>query len=292
MLASLTPREERGLADDAARATALGVPMSMLSPARADEILDAAPGATARAARFSAQDGNYHPFQYVIGALKAALSRGVELHSRTPVTRLKRLDGGGHAVVTTRGTIRAQTVILATNGFTSKLLPELSEIAPYRSQIMTTEHAPHRWNKMTYTTEKGDLYGHYPIHGSYEDGEVRRGVLLLGGGKDRPVRSIEKMRRSPWTLRKVLRYRDLLAPELAGVPPSSVWHGVMGFTRDRLPVVGAVRAGLLVAAGFNGYGGTYTQAAAHAVVELLLSGRHPDWMPEETFSPRRFRAKP
>ena len=266
--------------------------MSMLEPAQADAALGATPGSNARAARYSAQDGNYHPFQYVIGALKAALARGVELHSRTPVTRLKRLDGGGHAVVTTRGTIRAKTVILATNGFTSKLVPELSDIAPYRSQVMTTEHAPHRWNKMTYTTEKGDLYGHYPLHGSYEDGQIRRGVLLLGGGKDRPVRSTGKMRRSSWTLRKVLRYRDLLAPELAGVPPSSVWHGVMGFTPDRLPVVGAMRAGLLVAAGFNGYGGTYTQAAAHAVVELLLSGRHPDWMPEETFSPRRFRAKP
>jgi glycine/D-amino acid oxidase-like deaminating enzyme len=61
----------------------------------------------------------------------------------------------------------------------------------------------------------------------------------------------------------------------------------MGFTPDQMPAIGAVREGLIVAAGFSGYGGSFTTAAGEAAAWVALTGRAPDWAPPSAFSPRR-----
>ena len=62
----------------------------------------------------------------------------------------------------------------------------------------------------------------------------------------------------------------------------------MGFTPDGLPCIGFLRPGLIIAAGFNGYGGTYTTAAGHAAAHMARTGTAPDWVPDDVFSPHRF----
>jgi hypothetical protein len=89
----------------------------------------------------------------------------------------------------------------------------------------------------------------------------------------------------------LLRLRDRYYPELCGQPPTSEWVGPMAFTPDGLPAVGFVRPGVILAAGFNGYGGTYTTAAGQASAEMALTDEPPDWTPPDVFSPRRFLSK-
>jgi glycine/D-amino acid oxidase-like deaminating enzyme len=55
----------------------------------------------------------------------------------------------------------------------------------------------------------------------------------------------------------------------------------MAFTPDALPAVGFVRPGVILAAGFNGYGGSYTTAAGQASAELALTDESPNWTPQE-----------
>ena len=62
----------------------------------------------------------------------------------------------------------------------------------------------------------------------------------------------------------------------------------MGFTPDQLPMIGLLRQDLVVAAGFNGYGGSYTTAAGEAAAALALTGEAPSWLDAEVFSPTRF----
>lgn len=59
------------------------------------------------------------------------------LQTNTPVTSLARVEGGpGWVLTTPRGTITARQVLLATNGYTSHLLPAFSDlIVPVRGQI-------------------------------------------------------------------------------------------------------------------------------------------------------------
>lgn len=289
---ALSACEEQGLVADVQQARALGIPMEVLTPAQLDTLMELPPGTHQFSGRFCALDGNYHPFKYVVGLAKAAVARGAQLFTHTGVASLTAHANGGYTVHTARGAICSGTVVMATNAFTSRLLPALTMVQPYRSQVMVTEHAPQRWGGRSFTSDLGDLYGHYPSGEAYRDDDgVRRGPLLLGGGRDRPFASPEKVRRSHWVHKRVVRQRDAIAPELAGVPPSRAWAGPMAFTPDRLPMVGAWRRGLILAVGFNGYGGTFTQAAAHAAVEVALTGSHPDWMPREMFCPRRFQVE-
>ncbi len=280
--------EERGLSDDARLLGELGAPARMLSPAETDAALSRPEGASRFSARLSDYDGNYHPFKYAVGLLSAALRRGAALYTRVAVTRLEETEGG-HLVHTAEGVIRAKNVISAVNAFTAKLHPELNAVKPFRSQVQVTEHVADVWHKRTVSSERGDFYGHFTQRGSYTDADGRRrGPLLLGGGADRPMKDPDRPRRSHWVLKKVLRQRDAYVPEAAGIPPSSAWSGPMGFTDDRLPLIGWLKAGLFVSAAYNGYGGAYTQAAALAAAEAVLSGRVPDWLPQDVFSPRRF----
>lgn len=284
----LSRAEERGLTDDARLLRELGAPARMLSPAETDAALSLPEGTSRFGSRLSDYDGNYQPFKYATGLLQAALRRGAELYTRVAVSRVEEADGG-HLVHTAQGVIAAKHVVSAVNAFTASLLPELGAVKAYRSQVQVTEHAADVWHGRTVTAERGDFYGHFTAQGAYRDAEGRRrGPLLLGGGADRPMKDPRRLIRSHWVLKKVLRQRDAYVPEAAGVPPSAAWSGPMGFTEDRLPLIGWLRKGLFVAAAYNGYGGAYTQAAALAAAEAILSGRLPAWLPEDVFSPRRF----
>jgi CRP-like cAMP-binding protein len=61
----------------------------------------------------------------------------------------------------------------------------------------------------------------------------------------------------------------------------------MAFTPDQLPAIGFLRPGIIVAAGYNGYGGSYTTAAGAAAAAMAMTGTPPEWVPEDVFAPRR-----
>ncbi|MFL5614589.1 MAG: FAD-dependent oxidoreductase [Gemmatimonadaceae bacterium] len=233
--------------------------------------------------RFIPGDGTYHPFKYVCGLLRAAIRPGIELYTRTKVVQVTPDTGHRHAVITERGSILARCVIVATNAFTSQIFPELAAIKPHQSQVQVTEFAPDRTRGRVVTCEHGPAFFNQPRDssgGGYAP-------LLMGGGADRPMRSPSSRRRSARVHDELLAIRDRFYPELQGRPPSCEWIGPMAFTPDQLPAIGFLRPGIIVAAGYNGYGGSYTTAAGAAAAAMAITGSPPDWVPEDVFSPRR-----
>jgi glycine/D-amino acid oxidase-like deaminating enzyme len=287
-----TATEEQGIADEVALGRSLGLDMKLLSKAE----IKARTGIDAPFGGRLTTDGNYHPFKYVTALLQKAIGRGVKLYTGTPVETITSDGGDGHLVKTARGTIKARNVVMATNAFTREVLPELSGIEPYQSQIIVTEHAPVAFQGLV-TMRQGDLYAHYRDDSNrYDDADLaeatggaitQRSPFLQGGGLDRPFKDPRKPRRSTKILTTMLADRDQVAPGLKGQPPSRAWTGPMAFTRDRLPAVGFLRKGLIVVAGFNGYGGSYTTAAGLAAADMALSGQVPGWVPQDVFSPQR-----
>jgi glycine/D-amino acid oxidase-like deaminating enzyme len=244
--------------------------------------------------RCAPKSGNYHPHKFVSGVLEKALERGVCLYTRVRVDSVVTGAGPDPIVCTSEGDIRARRVILATNAFTSHLFPELEKIECYQSQIMNLEHVENRLKGMTVTEKKGDLYYNFPLSRQYVDDQgVRRGMLHVGGGLDRPAPSPEDLQRSPTVLGLVKAGTDRRFPDTRGQPPSRVWTGPMAFTPDRLPVIGFLRRSganpqsLIVAAGFNGYGGSYCVEAGYTAVEMARTGEVLPDVPEEDFSPHR-----
>ena len=233
--------------------------------------------------RFIPGDGTYHPFNYVSGLLRCALGRGVQLHTRVNVRAVESDAANVHRIVTDAGIIVAGRVIVATNAFTSQLFPELAAIRPHQSQIQVTEYAPDRARGRVVTCEEGPVFFNQPRAGA----RAGRAPLLMGGGDDRAMRSPSSRRRSVAVHETLLTQRDRFFPELAGQPPSAEWIGPMAFTPDQLPAIGVLRPGIIVAAGYNGYGGSYTTAAGLAAAEMATSGRVPEWVPADVFSPMR-----
>ena len=244
--------------------------------------------------RYARRSGNYHPWKLVNGLLARATRRGLSLYTGCPVLGLSRARDGSLRVETAEGRITTRAVIMATNAFTSTLLPELAWVRYYQSQILTLEHVEDTLGGMTVTEKKGDLYYNFPRARRYTDGAgARRGMLLAGGGLDRPGSDPAVLRRSRAVLELVLSQTDERFPLTRGQPPSRLWTGPMAFTPDRLPALGHFRikgqpSGIIVAAGFNGYGGSYCLEAGHVAAGLALGGSAPAHAPEDMFSPNRF----
>jgi len=233
--------------------------------------------------RFVPGDGTYHPAKFVYGVLQVAVNAGVELYTGLPVRRVYAASDSRHVIETDEGSLRARSVIVATNAFTRQLFPELQAIRPAQSQISLTEFAPDRCRGRAVTCEEGPVYFNQPRAGA-RDGMA---PLLLGGGKDRPMRNPSSRRRSPKTHARLLELRDRYFPELRKRPFSTEWIGPIALTPDQLPAMGFLKPGIIVAAGFNGYGGSYCVAAGQAAADMALSGVVPDWLPEDVFSPQR-----
>jgi hypothetical protein len=203
------------------------------------------------------------------------------------VQRVVSIGANEHRIITNRGTIAASRVIVATNAFTRELLPELSAIEPYQSQILITEHVADRTFGRIVTSDSGPIFFNQPREGARHG----RAPLLIGGGADRPMSNPSSRRRSSAVHAKLISLRDQFYPELVGQPPSTEWVGPMAFTPDGLPSIGFLRPGLVIAAGYNGYGGSYATAAGSAAADMAMTDVVPDSLPEEIFSPRRFLTK-
>jgi len=101
--------------------------------------------------------GSLSAYKLTIGILKLALDLDLDLQTNTPATSIsKATDSAGKTtwtVTTPRGTIKTQTVILATNGYTAHLLPQLQEvIVPFRGVVTAQrpgQSLPHGGNLPT-----------------------------------------------------------------------------------------------------------------------------------------------
>lgn len=74
-------------------------------------------------------------------------------------------SAGQHTVATTAGTIIAGTVVVATNGWTPALLPELEGILyPVRNHVMMTAPVAHRWRVGAFSVGSGTRKSNVAAH--------------------------------------------------------------------------------------------------------------------------------
>ncbi len=88
------------------------------------------------------RSGKLHPALYYKGLLDACRRHNVTLCAETGVTRIRR-GAGGFSLTTTRGDIEAKEVVIATNGYTGDVTPNLKRrVIPVASHIIATEKLP------------------------------------------------------------------------------------------------------------------------------------------------------
>jgi gamma-glutamylputrescine oxidase len=184
----------------------------------------------------------------------------------------------GEAVTVEEAAAEAEVVVVAGDGFTAALLPELAaQVKPTRGQVIATEPLPERRYERPHYARDGYDYWH----------QLPDGRLVLGGNRDAGGATEETDVEE--TTGVVQHGIEALLKELVGYAPpiSHRWAGVWGTTPDLVPLVGPVpgREGVWIAGGYSGHGNALGLACGDLVARAVLGER-----PRELalFDPARF----
>jgi len=225
-------------------------------------------GATnVRGATYTPDCAAVHPGRLVTGLAAAVQRRGVTIHEQTPVTRIRQ----GRAE-TTQGTVRADVVIRATEGYTRALRGQRRELAPVYSLIIATEPLPHElWDRIGLRRrETWSDHRHVIVYGqrTADDRMVfgGRGAPYHFGSAIKP--GFDRDDRVFAALRATLVE---MFPLLANVRITHAWGGALGVPRDWCASVGLDRTtGLGWAGGYVGDGVSTTNLAGRTLRDLVL----------------------
>jgi glycine/D-amino acid oxidase-like deaminating enzyme len=190
--------------------------------------------------------GNLQPLSYARGLAGAALQEGAQIYTKTPVTSLRRV-GGKWALGTPRGTVTADTTIIATGAYGSSLWPRL---------------------KMTYAPFALGCAASVPV-----DDDIRRTVLPQGNhlidtrrdtfalmidAQGRLVTAFNSPSWRPLSRRKMAeiasRRYGWVWPQVAHLKWEYFWSGTIDLRPDLFPRLFELDKGLVTAIGFSGRG--------------------------------------
>lgn len=217
-------------------------------------------------------DGVIQPAHFNRALIEAA---GVPVISGAAVTEIV-TEGTGLRVSSSRGTVRARRVLLATNGYSALLHPFFrGKVHPQRGQIQVSEPAP-----LVFPVAGYSHFGYYYFRQVPEANLPGMGRWLIGGARHLNFAAEAGHTDENVTAKvqaDIAAYTAQYFPELANVPISHRWAGTMGFTDDGLPLVGELPdlPGVFYCVGFNGHGMGLGIKVAERAFGLMAEGVHP-----------------
>ena len=193
------------------------------------------------------RSGALHPAKFVRGLAICASGSGALLFENTPATKIMRV-GAGYAVVTPQGTISAENVLIATNGYTDAAAPELRKrVFPLGSYIIATEPLPEDVAAKLIPQRRMVFDSKHYLYYFRLSADNR---MLFGGRADYKPPTLEANRKSAEILRRGMVQ---VFPELKDVQIEYAWSGNICLTRDFFPRAGR-HNGLYYALGYGGHG--------------------------------------
>jgi glycine/D-amino acid oxidase-like deaminating enzyme len=220
------------------------------------------------AASFDPRGGAVNPLSLARGLAAAAVAAGARICGDSRAVALQR-EGSGWRVHAAGGSVRADAVVLGTDGYSDDLWPGLrTSIIPIYSSIVASAPLPPGLDATVLPSgavvyESGDVTMYYR--------RDRDGRLLMGGrGRQR-----NSTRRSDYE--HLIRHAVRLWPQTASVRWTHWWSGQFALTRDFYPRFHRPAPGLFIALGYSGrgvalavaVGAQLAEAAAGAATESL-----------------------
>ena len=227
----------------------LGVPVEMLSPADAKELvpqlsLDGVVGAT-----FCPRDGHATPEAVVQGYAAAAAARGVRIQQGRPATAVRLSGDRITAVETPRGAI-ATSCVICTAGVASRT------VAGWLGLDLPVHGEPH-W--LHYSPVDCGLPARLPLTVDFGSGFYvhREGPGLVVGGRERAIEDL-----AAFATRRI--------PGLATMRVQASWWGDYDMSPDCNAIIGESPAvsRFLYATGFSGHGFQQCPAVGEHLAEL------------------------
>lgn len=238
--------------------------------------------------------GTIWPYKFIMHLVKSILSTGaVNLQTHTPAASVTPDPKGGFFIETPRGKIHASQVVHANNAYVSGLLPE------YEHNIIPCKGICCRITVPEGTTAPllNDSYINRTIDNTLSYLIPRAdGSIIVGGAaaKFKPHREqwynnvddsiLIDAAKDYYTDYMQRTYRGW---ENTGAKIDNIWTGVMGYSYDSNPHIGAVpdKPGQFILAGFNGHGMPVIWLAAKELAKMVAQ----DIPFEQTSLPRLFK---
>jgi glycine/D-amino acid oxidase-like deaminating enzyme len=208
---------------------------------------------------FLPDDAAINPVQRAM-AMAGALAGRAQLYEHTRVSTVD-----AKRVVTDRGVISADAVIVAVDGRLELVFPGLADrVRTARLQMLATAPVPARLPCPVYYRWGYDYAQQLPD-----------GRLFVGGGRDR-------FADDEWTLdatptAPVQAWIEQVAHRLAGgaVGVTHRWAASVGYTSDGRPLCVEVAPRVVACGGYNGTGNLVGPLTARAAVALAVDGTSP-----------------
>ncbi len=208
--------------------------------------------------------GGLNPAQYVAGLAAAAERAGATLHARARVTKLRR-EGMRFVVETERGAFNAESVFVATSGYTGNVTKNLQrKVIPIGSFIIATEKLSDELaNELSPKNRMIFDYKHYLNYFRLWDNR-----MIFGGRAAFFPETSSTIQRSAEILR-----REMIEvyPQLKNVEVEYVWGGTLDFAFDMMTHVGQTD-GIYYSLGYAGHGVAMATHLGKTVAEAMIKG--------------------
>lgn len=208
--------------------------------------------------------GSIQPLSYVRGLLKACQQKGGAIYGDTAARGIRQCQSGWLIETANGVSIKADRVVIATNGYSDNLWPGLKQtVLPANSFLVATEPLPEK-------------IGNTILPGGEITSNARR--LLIYFRKDNQGRLILGGRgpfHEPFSVhdwKHVEQAMHLMFPQLKGIAIQYRWAGRIAITRDFFPHVHQPYPNLLIALGYNGRGVAMATAMGKALAKKIVDG--------------------
>ena len=202
-----------------------------------------------------------HPLKYCLGLARAAMAAGATIFEQSKATGIQTGDTGV-TIRTALGSVRADSVVLACNGYLDNLYsPIAGHIMPINNFMVVTEplsaEIASEINPLNASLSDSLFVINY-----WKLSEDRR--LIFGGGETYSDKFPECI-------------PDFVRPHLLGIYPELAdarldfgWGGTLAITRNRMPDMGVREGCIYYAQGFSGHG-VPTATLAGKLMALAIS---------------------
>lgn len=199
-------------------------------------------------------DAAFNPLARCRALALGNVAAGAQLFART-----RALSFGANEVVTARGRILCEHVIVAVDGRLESLVPELAgTVRTARLQMLAT--APTR-----------EIEVPCPVYARYGFDyfqQLPSGSVALGGGRDKAIDAEWTSDSEPSAFIQAYLDSVLRARLRVAVPVTHRWAASVSYTFNGLPVLAEVRPGVWVIGGYSGTGNAMGALCGRAAARL------------------------
>ena len=276
LVVSTAPAHDDRWAEDVAAAERLGDP-GAVRPLSAADVAARCRAPRFRGGAFVRDSATVHPALLVRGLRRRCLERGVAIHERTRVVRV-RPDGRGVRLETSDGVaVRARRVVLAVNAWATGWPVARARVLAWGSYMVRSEPIPDLVaSELGWTGGEAIVDARASVHYMHVTGDGRiaigagGGLPAVGGRLGAAVNDdVSSARRAAFAFR-------WLFPMLRDVRLTDAWGGPIDVSPDHLPHVWRSMGGrMLVATGFSGNGVGPSHLLGRILAAMALDSDEP-----------------